>query len=78
MPLFVSLLKSAETKAAATGSSSTANLASSNTEIIAAKAQETAAAGIFPAEVAFVVLGCLMISGVLLLMREAKIEQARG
>ena len=72
MPLFVSLLKSADAKPAATGTNSTANLAASNSDIMAAKAQETAAAGIFPVEVAFVVLGCLMITGVLLLMREAK------
>lgn len=45
-----------------------------NSDALNARATEAASSGLFPIEVAFVVLGCLMVSGMLLLMRESRIE----
>ena len=75
MPTFLTLLNSSSAQAANVTKQNTANFASSNGEAIAARAHETTAAGIFPLEVAFVVLGCLMVTGFLLMVRESRLER---
>ena len=49
-----------------------------NTEVITGRASEATSVGIFPLEVALVVVGCLIVSGFLLLMRESRIEKYQG
>lgn len=75
MTPFLPLLNSAGAQTAGAAKQKTVNLASSHTEAIAGQVRETTASGIFPAEVAFVVLGCLMVTGLLLMMRESRIEK---
>jgi len=73
MTPFLKLLNST---AAATESSppELANIASDSSEALAARAQDAVVAGLFPLEVAFVVLGCLMVTGFVLMARESRIE----
>ncbi|WP_300393785.1 hypothetical protein [Henriciella sp.] len=75
MTLFLPLLNSAGTQAARTANQHASNLSSSNTEIVSSRAQDAVQSGIFPMEVALVVLGCLMATGFLLMWRESQIER---
>ncbi len=70
--LFSSLIHPALFGASETGRQTT--IMSAGQDVLGAKAGETMSAGIFPLEVAFIVLGCLVVSGILLLMREARME----
>ncbi|MEM5517953.1 hypothetical protein WNY37_13425 [Henriciella sp. AS95] len=72
MTLFSPLIQTAASSSAAPGSQTA--LISSGQDIINAKAGQAINAGFFPLEVALVVLGCLMVTGVMLLMRESRIE----
>lgn len=51
------------------------NLSSATHNAIGTKAAQTAQSGIFPVETAFIVLGCLLVTGFVLLLRESQIER---
>ena len=74
MTPFLPLLNTASTATADTAPQAPANIVSDGTEALAARAHETALSGLFPLEVAFVVLGCLMVTGFVLMARESRIE----
>lgn len=59
---------------ATTEASHTAILAANNDAMIV-RTSETLTSSIFPMEVAIVVLGCLVVTGFVLLMRESRIEK---
>lgn len=75
MTPFLPLLNSAGAQTAGAAKQKTANFASSHADAVSAQVRETTSSGIFPVEVAFVVLGCLMVTGLLLMMRESRIEK---
>ena len=61
---------------AAEGSQATVNtLSMAGKDVIGAQASAATEAGFLPIQVAFVVMGCLMVSGFVLLLRESRIEQ---
>ena len=74
MTLFHSLLIRAQTESSINDGEPAVLTSASSTEALTRRANEAVASGIFPIEVAFVVLGCLMVTGLLLLMRESRIE----
>lgn len=74
MTPFLMLLNSMAAATASAAPQEPASVPSASTEALAARAHETAMSGLFPLEVAFVVLGCLMVTGFVLMARESRIE----
>ena len=59
----------------ATTEASQAAILAANNDAMVVRASETLASSIFPMEVAIVVLGCFVVTGFILLMRESRIEK---
>ncbi|WP_084395603.1 hypothetical protein [Henriciella aquimarina] len=74
MPLISTLIHTANAQAANTGPKAS-SLSTAGSDYLAAKANETIVSGVFPLGVAVVVLGCLIVSGFALLVRESRIER---
>ncbi|WP_300379243.1 hypothetical protein [Henriciella sp.] len=78
MTLFSKFFSSPLMQAPGLASEQAVPVNTANTEMIAGRASEVVSLGVFPVEVAFVVLGCLIISSFALLIRETRIEQRQG
>lgn len=52
-----------------------ASLSAGGKDVVGTKAAEAVSSGVFPLEVAFILIGCLLVSGFVLLARESRLEK---